>query len=424
MGKNTSRISITDQETGEVFELNASSLVNDTVGILMSWRRNVIQSTVWSQLSEDQQQEAIDNALSLAQDLVNGLVEIIATGKNEVIHALLDNFKIKDGTVTVTAKGIADNGALLALNSVGDKALKIVVADASQFNQEGELPTADPDQQEMDVDQEPQEPKEERSFEDLYDAARVIVIRDGKASTSYIQRKLSIGYNKAAKILEALEEKGVVSAPDHVGKRQILEGDGLSDEQVEDIAKDMDADIDQMEEPEDLHTEAASDQKVEGYHARMNGQHSNESPYDIDSPEREEWYLGWKEADALEEAPELAEPEAAPEQEPEEEPEPEQEQADAGEADAVPDQSPLEQGQQARVRGEGPDSNPFDGGTDEHAEWVKGYKGAGEEIEMLIDRGFNVAKSGGTPDDCPYKKATDAERFWLEGFNKYKGEAS
>ena len=56
----------------------------------------------------------------------------------------------------------------------------------------------------------------------LYDQAVAIVANDRKCSTSYIQRKLSIGYNKAAKIVEQMEEQGVVSAANHVGKRDIL----------------------------------------------------------------------------------------------------------------------------------------------------------------------------------------------------------
>jgi S-DNA-T family DNA segregation ATPase FtsK/SpoIIIE len=56
----------------------------------------------------------------------------------------------------------------------------------------------------------------------LYDEAVQIVARDRKCSTSYIQRKLSIGYNKAAKIVEEMEENGVVSQANHVGKREIL----------------------------------------------------------------------------------------------------------------------------------------------------------------------------------------------------------
>ena len=55
-----------------------------------------------------------------------------------------------------------------------------------------------------------------------YDEAVQIVIADRKCSTSYIQRKLAIGYNKAARLVEQMEEAGLVSAANHVGKREIL----------------------------------------------------------------------------------------------------------------------------------------------------------------------------------------------------------
>ena len=56
----------------------------------------------------------------------------------------------------------------------------------------------------------------------LYDQAVAIVIKDRKCSTSYIQRKLAIGYNKAARLVEQMEDEGVVSTANHVGKREIL----------------------------------------------------------------------------------------------------------------------------------------------------------------------------------------------------------
>lgn len=56
----------------------------------------------------------------------------------------------------------------------------------------------------------------------LYDTAVAIVLKDRKCSTSYIQRKLAIGYNKAAKLVEQMEDEGVVSSANHVGKREIL----------------------------------------------------------------------------------------------------------------------------------------------------------------------------------------------------------
>ncbi len=56
----------------------------------------------------------------------------------------------------------------------------------------------------------------------LYDQAVQIAITDRKCSTSYIQRKLAIGYNKAARLVEQMEDEGIVSSANHVGKREIL----------------------------------------------------------------------------------------------------------------------------------------------------------------------------------------------------------
>ncbi len=60
------------------------------------------------------------------------------------------------------------------------------------------------------------------SDDTLYDQAVAIVARDRKCSTSYIQRKLGIGYNKAARLVEQMEEQGIVTRANHVGKREIL----------------------------------------------------------------------------------------------------------------------------------------------------------------------------------------------------------
>jgi S-DNA-T family DNA segregation ATPase FtsK/SpoIIIE len=59
---------------------------------------------------------------------------------------------------------------------------------------------------------------------ELYDQAVAVVTRDRKASTSYIQRRLQIGYNRAASLMERMEREGVVGAANHAGKREILAG--------------------------------------------------------------------------------------------------------------------------------------------------------------------------------------------------------
>jgi S-DNA-T family DNA segregation ATPase FtsK/SpoIIIE len=57
---------------------------------------------------------------------------------------------------------------------------------------------------------------------DLFQQAVAIVKRDRKASTSYIQRRLQIGYNRAASLMERMELEGIVGPANHAGKREIL----------------------------------------------------------------------------------------------------------------------------------------------------------------------------------------------------------
>jgi S-DNA-T family DNA segregation ATPase FtsK/SpoIIIE len=63
------------------------------------------------------------------------------------------------------------------------------------------------------------------SGDELYDKAVNIVLSDKKASTSYIQRRLSVGYNKAATLIERMEQEGIISPANHAGKREVLVGD-------------------------------------------------------------------------------------------------------------------------------------------------------------------------------------------------------
>jgi len=58
--------------------------------------------------------------------------------------------------------------------------------------------------------------------DDLYRQAVSIVLRDGKASTSYVQRQLQVGYNRAARLIERMEAEGIISRANHVGKREVL----------------------------------------------------------------------------------------------------------------------------------------------------------------------------------------------------------
>jgi S-DNA-T family DNA segregation ATPase FtsK/SpoIIIE len=60
------------------------------------------------------------------------------------------------------------------------------------------------------------------SGDELYDQAVAVVLRDKKVSTSYVQRRLQVGYNKAASLIERMEKEGLISAANAIGKREIL----------------------------------------------------------------------------------------------------------------------------------------------------------------------------------------------------------
>ena len=64
--------------------------------------------------------------------------------------------------------------------------------------------------------------KNNEHLDELYETALEIIKSERKASTSFLQRKLQIGYNRAARIIDMMEEKGIISKANHVGKREVL----------------------------------------------------------------------------------------------------------------------------------------------------------------------------------------------------------
>ena len=66
------------------------------------------------------------------------------------------------------------------------------------------------------------QPATNEEADELYNQAVDIIKSEGKASTSFLQRKLQIGYNRAARIIDMMEDKGLVTKANHVGKREVL----------------------------------------------------------------------------------------------------------------------------------------------------------------------------------------------------------
>lgn len=121
-------------------------MIQDTRDFLLRNVRENGMKKPWGKMTEGEQKLEIERATDRAEKLVQSIVDHVAQGEFPVIHAIVDNFKIKDGTVTITAKGMADDDVLLTLNHAGQKAVKIVVADAQQFDQTRSNIQPDPDE--------------------------------------------------------------------------------------------------------------------------------------------------------------------------------------------------------------------------------------------------------------------------------------
>ncbi len=119
---------------------------------------------------------------------------------------------------------------------VSDSEVEMVVAHVKKQGQPEYLSAILEEESEAEGDAAPPSPgsMDAEELADYYDRAVNIVLRDRKVSTSYIQRRLSVGYNKAASLVERMEKEGVVSPPNHSGKREILIGAGADRGATED----------------------------------------------------------------------------------------------------------------------------------------------------------------------------------------------
>tara|TARA_R110000744_G_scaffold142869_7_gene254708 strand:- start:563 stop:1828 length:1266 start_codon:yes stop_codon:yes gene_type:complete len=416
MGNNQENVEIADGETGEVFSVNVNSIVCDVRDRMLARRKMQTEATVWPKLAEHLQRDEIQEAHNAAFDIVRAVTELVATRGVELIHAQFKSAAIDDKcNIKIMLAGRTDDEQLVALNRVGSKILKIMVLDHEQFNAERTEIKPDADQPEMfNEDEKPEAPVEGAIADQLreagydvtqdangnqeiegyvaddaenYEAAVAVVRIYGKCSTSYIQRKLAIGYNKAAKLIERMEVEGVVTAANHLGKRDIIPLNEAATEVAE-----PDQETDDAETPVnegDAGEDTPDDQEPI----------KNDKPETTSEPEGENGPMS-AEIAAAQKAEAVAATEAAQEIE----------------AD------PYAEGQKARVEGLGPDDNPHDGGTDGGNAWAEGYTDADGEIDQLIGQGYESRKKGEAPEKNPWKAKSRENGWWQQGYDKAKGQ--
>lgn len=146
MAKNNAARKAAGEDDAATLNLDTTRIVEGLRDFLLRNVRENGMKKPWNKMTEGEQRLEIERATDRAAGVVSDVVDLIAQGDFPVIHAIVDNFKIKDGEVTITAKGLAEDDVLLTLNHAGKKSVKIVVADAQQFDQSRSNIQPDPDE--------------------------------------------------------------------------------------------------------------------------------------------------------------------------------------------------------------------------------------------------------------------------------------
>lgn len=283
MAENNETIEITLEETGEVLPLRIGSLVNDARSIMLDWLR--AQGDAWQKMSEQDQKDAIIRAENVASDLVRKMAGIVAQGRYDVIHANLKQYAVKDGLVTITGVGLAETGAIIKLNDVGKKALKIVVADEGQFDQERpRQEIADPDQPDLIPDDEPDAPDAPDNVTSLHD------------------RSMVPNKKKAEDAEKAAENKPAPVQPDPAPEQPDQTSQEPSDgSDLGEVKADDGALRQALDEAQTAPEQPEGDPADMGFNAMVDGHERDTNPFEPAVDEEAagkatRWFLGWDQA--------------------------------------------------------------------------------------------------------------------------------
>lgn len=210
-------------------DLQLDTLSGDLRDAMLTRFRDV--NTAWSAMSEDRQRELVEGLEMAARDLVRKTVRLLTKHDFPRCVVQLGEIKIVGGDKSriegkIIASNISENREVL-----GDHVatlVQLVCIDSDAFMGERAPAEIDPDQPELPNGE--GDPEAATIPSDMVRKARDVILNERTASTSLIQRKLAIGYNKAARIIEMLEAEGFISAPDATGKRSIIGEDDDGEE--------------------------------------------------------------------------------------------------------------------------------------------------------------------------------------------------
>lgn len=204
----------------DVVEIAKSTMAGDLIAATLDELKAA--PAVWQKMSEAQQQEVIYRVTNRVTHNIEQAVTMIAAEARPSIRAKLAAVTIKDDLKATVLLSRHHPDRHEFIDSAGQEIL-IVLLNAEQFTGGADGIKADPDQPALPL------PDGNESSSDgddplLADAVKRVV-ETGKCSIAFVQRDLKIGYNRAARLVDLMEGKGVISPANASGHRQVLVAD-------------------------------------------------------------------------------------------------------------------------------------------------------------------------------------------------------
>lgn len=167
----------------------------------------------WQQLSEAEQRDYLYRVEAQMRQATKKALQILMAQDMQMVPAQVESVTFKEG-VKVVLKMMSGTEGRHAIADAEGSVVNVVIGHTDHLTQGGGKPEPEKDQPDLPLDDTP---------DDLIAKAEAFVRGGGNPSIAALQRDLGIGYNRAARIIEALEDAGVVTEADSSGKRKVIE---------------------------------------------------------------------------------------------------------------------------------------------------------------------------------------------------------
>jgi|GEM_PF-1384741 len=174
-------------------------------------------SKSWFEMTEGEQKRVLEYVHRDCREAVRDAIDIIASNGRMTFTAAVDQVVFKDGVKAVLS--LAKGPFAHSLADAEGSFVTIVIEERSVLLQEGDALTVEKDQKPLFE----QEASDDDGSDPYFDMAVAAVRKHDKPSISFLQRQLEVGYNRAARLLEAMELDGIVTPMDAGGKRLVVE---------------------------------------------------------------------------------------------------------------------------------------------------------------------------------------------------------